>query len=41
MNDISSGHDEAQDNAYKYDSDIEDDEAFESTDVSKHVQARR
>lgn len=42
VKDISSGHHEALDNAYKCDSDIEDNEASESLDVGKHdVQARR
>ena len=41
VEDISSGHHEALDNAYKCDSDIEDNETSESLDVGKSVQARR
>ena len=41
MKDISSGHNETLDNAYKCDSDIEDDGALESMDATKPVQARR
>ena len=41
VDDISSGHHEALDNAYKCDSDIEDNETLESLDVGKYAQARR
>ena len=41
MKDTTSEHDEALDNAYKCDSDIEDDETSESTDMNKPVQGRR
>ena len=41
MKDTSSVHNEALDNSYKRDSDIEDDEAFESRLVNEPVQAGR
>ena len=39
VKDTTSEHDKALDNAYKCDSDIEDDEASEFTDVNKPMQA--
>ena len=39
MKDVSSRRDEALDNAYKCDSDVEDDEGFASTNENHSVQA--